>query len=81
MSPLGIALLLILVMAALSKSTDGGNHVSNGNYNKHEKIELLEETVTLDRLLAMGGENDWILYTNRSTTVVNRSTLVVTIHD
>jgi hypothetical protein len=80
-SPLVIALLLILVMAALSKSTDGGNHVSNDNYNKHGKIELLEETVTLDSLLAMGGENDWILYTNRSTTVVNRSTLVATIHD
>lgn len=74
--PLVIALFLILMIAAFSKSTDGGKRVSNRSNNKHEKIELLEETVSLDSLLAMGGENDWILYANRSTTV-NRSATVV----
>lgn len=86
-SPLVIALLLILMIAAFSKMTDGGNRVSNRSNNKHENIELLEETVSLDSLLAMGGENDWILYTNRSTvinrsaTVVNRSTTVINSYD
>ena len=80
-----VALLLIFVIAAFSKSTYGGEHSSNRiTNNGQQKIELLEETVSLNNLLAMGGENDWTLYINRSaatTTVLNRSTLVVNIHD
>ena len=70
-----VALLLIFVIAAFSKSTYGGEHSSNRiTNNGQQKIELLEETVSLNSLLAMGGENDWTLYINRSaatTTVLN----------
>jgi hypothetical protein len=77
-----IALLLIFVIAAFIKSTYGGEHSFNRiTNNGQQKIELLEEMVSLNSLLAMGGENDWTLFDRSVTTVLNRSTLVVNIHD